>query len=337
MADHKTEKHTQVQLKTQTQKPQTRIEVLRAVLKDLEKRITRLSEINTPTALEILSLLDRANDLIDELQARGINISSEVGQFKTLAAKFLRVKSVFIRKIGGSPKLADLRQERYPSEEHWWWYVDVKLAEENKQKTIRLLRILGITTLLLLIAVLIYNQFFAPDPAVKASYGHQQEAENAIIEGDLQIALDEIQNALGYTPEEPELYVLEGVIHEALGQVREAESSFHSAQGLSEQPEDFYNQRAIQYLMLNAPQRALDDTKTALEINPESALAYLYQGQAYEKLGKIDLAIQSYKRADEFAQKTDNVQLQAIIRINLSNIYQAITMPTFDVDETEQP
>jgi len=337
MADRKTEKHTQVQLKTQTQKPQTRIEVLRAVLRDLEKHITRVSEISMPASLEMLHLLDQANDLIDELQARGINISSEVGQFETLAAQFLKIKTVFIRNIGGPQKLANLRQERLPSEERWWWYVDIRLEQENKLKIIRLLRIFGLTILLLLIAALIYNRFFAPDPAVKASYGHQQEAENALMEGDFQIALDEVQNALDYTPEEPELYVLEGVIHEALGQEKEAESSFNSAQRLYEQPENFYNQRAIQYLMLNAPQRALDDTETALEINPESALAYLYQGQAYEKLGEIDLAIQSYKRADEFAQKTDNVQLQAIIRINLSNIYQAITMPTFDVDETEQP
>lgn len=337
MADRKTEKHTEVQLKTQTRKPQTRIEVLRAVLKVLEKHITRLSEIDSYAALEILHLLDQANELTDELQAKGINIFSEVGQFETLAAQFLRVKSIFIRKIGGPQKLADLRQKRQPSEERWWWFVDIKLAEENKLKTIRLLRVFGIAILLLLIAALIYNQFFAPDPAVKASYGHQQEAEIALMEGDLQIALQEVQNALSYTPEEPELYVLEGVIYEALGQEKEAETSFSLAQGLYEQPEDFYNQRAIQYLKLNAPQRALDDTEASLEINPESALAFLYQGQAYQKLGEVDLAIQSYKRADEFAQKSDNVQLQAIIRINLSNVYQAITMPTFDVDETEQP
>ena len=337
MAEKNWEKLTEIQLKTQTQKPKTRLEVSRSLLKDLEKRLSRISEISAISALEIPYLFDQANDLLGELRSKGTNISSEMGQFNTLAAQFQKKKADFIHTIGGPQKLVETRQERKPSTEHWGWFVDIGLAEDNKRKTIRLVRSLVAAILLLIIGIFVYRRFFAPDPLVQASYGHQTEAENALTEGDLETALDEVKNALMYTPEQPDLYVLEGIIYEALGQEKNAEASYSSAKGFYEQPEYFYNQRAILFLMLGEPQRAMEDTETALKINPESALAYLYQGQSYEKLGEINKAIQSYEKADDLAQQVDNVQLQAIIRINLSNAYQNISMPTFDSDESELP
>lgn len=337
MVENNREKLTEIQLKTQTQKPKTRLEVLRSILKDLEKNISRLSESGAISALEIPILFDQADELINELRAKGTNISSELGQFKTLSAQLQRKKGDFIHKIGGPQKLVETRQVRKPTEEQWWWFIDILWAENKKQKTIRLLRSLLAAAILLSIGIFVYRRFFAPDPAVQASYGHQQDAENALIEGDLDIALEEVKNALKYTPEEADLYVLEGIIYESLGQEEDAEASYNFAKVFYANQENFYNRRAILYLMLGKPQRSLEDTGTALKINPESAIAYLYQGQSYEQLGEVNKAIQSYEKADNFAQQSDNIQLQAIIRINLSNAYQYISMPTFDVDESELP
>jgi tetratricopeptide (TPR) repeat protein len=333
MAEIKQENITDIQLKTQTQKPQTRLEALRALLKDLENRIARLSELTRQAALEIPGLFDDVDDLIKELQERGSNLSSELGQLKTLSAQFTNVRVDFIRKIGGPQVLAEARRQVEPREDHWWWYADLSLAEENKRKTMRLLRIFGVAIVLLVVAGLVYNQFLAPDPAFRASYGHQQEAENALMEGNLQTAVAEVQNALTYTPEEASLYVLQGVIQEALGEAGEAETSYETARLLYERADTFYNQRTILYIMLGEPQRALEDTQSAIEINPKSAITYLHQGQAYENLGQIKNAIQSYEKADELAQQSNNVQLQAIIRINLSNAYQRISLPTFELEE----
>lgn len=340
MPEPKSEKKTDIQLKTQTQKPKTRVEALRALLKDLESHIGRLSELSPEAALEIPRLFDAVDDLMSELQQRGTHLSSEIGQLKTLSARFNKVRADFIRKIGGPQALGQVRRERKPSQDRWWWFVDHSLAEENKQKTIRLLRVFGLAVILLLAAALVYNRFFAPDPVFQASFGHQQEAENALLEGNPQTALEEVQRALTYTPEEPGLYVLQGVIQEVLGQEQNARDSYDAALDLYDQPDYFYNQRTILYLMIGEPQWALEDTWTALEINPDSAITYLHQGQAYENLGEIENAIQSYEKADALAQQTDNAQLQAIIRINLSNVYQRISLPTFEIEEplaTETP
>jgi tetratricopeptide (TPR) repeat protein len=280
--------------------------------------------------MEIPSLFDEANDLIKALEEQGTNLSSEKGQFRQLTAQFKKKRAAFIRKIGGPRGMQQARQSRQPSQDHPWWFADKELAAENRQKTIRLLRYFGIAAVLLTAAVLIYNQFFAPDPAFQASYGHQQRAENALLEGDLEAALSEVQQALEYTPESPELYVLEGIILEALGENEAANASYENARRLYEQEAYFYNQRTLLYLMLGDPQRALEDSQTAIQIEPDSAISYLHQGQAYEAMGEIIKAIESYEKADEIAQQSGNPQLQAIIRVTLSNAYQLISLPTLE-------
>ena len=332
--ESKSEKTTEIQLKTQTQKPKTRLETLRIILKDLENHIARVTELNIDAAFEIPNLFDKAEDLISDLQTRGTNLSSELGQLKTLSAQFNKVRTDFIRKIGGPTEMAEARQERQPPDDHWWWFVDRSLAEDNKRRTQRILRILGLIVVLLVVTALVYNRFFAPDPVIRASYGHQQQAENALVEGHLQEALVEVQNALSFTPEDPDLYTLLGVVQEALEQQTNARDSFDIALAVYDQPEYFYNQRTILYLMLGEPQRALEDAQTAIEINPDSAISHLQQGQAYDALGDKKKAIQSYEMADEIAQSTGNAQLQAIIRINLANTYQQFSLPTMEVEAT---
>jgi tetratricopeptide (TPR) repeat protein len=340
MTQAEVERMTAAQLKAQSQRPQTKAESLRQVMKNLEMRITKLSEISPEQTLEILSLFDDADHILGELQERGMEVTSELGQLETLRAQFYKMRATFIRKIGGPQELAKARQRQAPSSDRWWWYVDKSLAEESKQKTIQLLRNFGILAALLIIAILVYNRFFAPDPAIQASYGHQQRAENAVIEGNLEDALVEVQQALAYTPEDANLYVLQGVILDGMDRSKEAVLSYNTAINLYEQEDYFYNQRAIIYLMFGSAEQALADCETAIQINPESAISYLNMGQAYQALGDINNAIVSYETADEIAQRSGNAQLQAIIRISMSNAYQQISLPTYDLpsdDRGENP
>jgi tetratricopeptide (TPR) repeat protein len=329
MAQSEAEKITATQLKAQKQKPQTRAEKLRDTLKILDARIAQLFKSKPEEASEIPVLFDRVNQALEELQEHGMNLASELGQVETLSAQFTKKRALFIRKIGGPQELAKAREANQPPRDRWWWYVDLALVEENKQKAVHWLRIFAVAAVSLIILAVIYQKFFAPDPATKASYGHQQKAENAVMEGNFEYALNEVQQALTYTPEEANLYVLQGVILEALARTEEAHSSFDTALQKYDQADQFYNKRTLVYLMLGDAERALADCETAIQINPDSALSYLEQGQAYEMLEDIQKAIESYEKADEIAQKSGNAQLQAVIRMTLSNAYQRIILPTF--------
>jgi tetratricopeptide (TPR) repeat protein len=334
MSNTDPEKIISTQLKAQKQKPQTRAEELRETLKILDTRIAQLFEAKPEEALDIPVLFDQVDQTLDELQELGMNLASELGQAETLSAQFTKKRTLFIRKIGGSQELEKARQANQPTKDRWWWYVDQNLAEENKQKAFHWFRIFAVAAVLLIILAAIYQKYLAPDPAIKASYGHQQQAENAVMEGNFEYALTEVQQALMYTPEDPNLYVLQGVILDALARPEEASSSFEIALQNYDQADQFYNQRTLVYLMMSDAERALADCETAIQINPDSALSYLEQGQAYEMLGDNQKAIQSYETADGIAQKSGNAQLQAVIRMTLSNAYQNIILPTPEETDT---
>lgn len=324
------EKRAAAQLKTQTQVPKTRASELRDILKSLETRLTKLNETTPESALEILTFFDQADQILDELQERGMTASSERGQIETISAQFSKKRELFIRRIGGPEALALARKEHQPQEDRWWWYVDKSLAVENKEKTLRLGRNFVILAVVLLIAGLLYNQFLAPDPAVQASYGHRQQAETSLMEGKFDEALKEVQDALELTPNYGELYVLEGVILEALERPEEARESYAKAQENIQSQDQFHTQRAIINLMMGNAEQALVDSEKAIQLNPDSALSYLNKAQAYEMMGDISKAIDSFEAADEVAQRIGNSQLQAVIRVGLANVYQRISIPTFD-------
>jgi tetratricopeptide (TPR) repeat protein len=331
------DKHTETQLKIQTAIPPTKAAEFRKLLKTLDNRISRLADLSPENALEILALFDRVDDGMAELQGRGMNLASELGQLETLSAQFERKSALFIRRIGGPVVLQQARAGRNPGKSHWWWYVDESLARESKQQALRWLKILGLAGAVLLVAVLLYRKFLAPDPAVQASYGYRQSAENAILGGNFEAALDDVENAIANTPDYPELYVLRGVIQGKLDQPEAASQSFEIARQKYETDDLFYNQRTVIYLMLADAQAALADVQTALEINPDSAYSYLYMAQAYELQGEIVKAIESYEQADALAEKSGDAQLQAIIRVSLSTAYQSLGFPTPELLGTPTP
>lgn len=331
------DKITETQLKTQTRIPPTKAAEFRETLKTLEHHIARLAELNPETAVEIPALFDRVEDAMAELQDRGMNLSSESGQFETISAQFKKKGALFLGRIGGPAALQKARTGRQPAEARWWWYMDRSLAQEGKDKTIHWLKILGTAAAVILVLTLLYRQFLAPDPAVQASYGYRQSAENATINGDYETALQEVENAITITPDYPELYVLRGVLQEKLGQPEAANQSFENAQQRYAADDQFYNQRSALYLMMGEASSALADSQAALAINPDSPFSYLYMAQAYELQGEIAKAIESYEQADAMAQKSGDAQLQAIIRVSLSGAYQSVSFPTPVLPETATP
>lgn len=330
MSRNNPQKRTDTLLKTQKQKPQTRAEELRALLRKLENRISKISEIPPDQVMEISSLFDQVDQALDELQDLGMNLSSEKVQIETLSGIFKKKRALFIRQIGGAQILENARQEIQPSPDRWWWYSDIALVEENRRKLAHWLRIIGVAAAVLLILSIVYQKFFAPDPIVQESYGHQQRAENALIGMEFEEALAEIQQAIELTPDNPRLYIIQGVIQGELGLSGDANDSFNTALQEIDQDDLFYNERTTIWIMMGNGERALEDSETAIQINPDSAISYLHRGNAYELLGDTKNAIDSLEQADDIAQQTGNAQLQAIIRISLSSVYQQVTIPTLD-------
>ena len=322
-----------VEAKLKMKRLRTPADELRETLKTLETRTARLDDCSPDEALEMLSLFDQAAAGLDRLQDLGMPPGSESSQFETITFQFRKKMALFVSRAGGAQAMEGARNLYQPPSDSWWWRADEILAAERKVKIWRGLRGAGIAAAVIVLLAVIYQNFFAPDPALQASMIHQQQAENSLIEGDYENALREAGEALVQTPDESGLLILKGVIEESLDQPEAASASFDNAREMLIDNEDFYTYRSVLYLMTGQAESSLADSVAALKINPDSVISYLNMGQAYTLLEDYPAAIESYQLADETAIRTGNTQLQAVARINLAQVLQMSTLSEFPVDQ----
>jgi tetratricopeptide (TPR) repeat protein len=312
--------------------PRTQLGDLRDLLATIEKRVAKLKEIDPEEALEILWLFDQAQRRLTALASAGVNVGSEETHFESLLMQFRNHDSLFIRCVGGSAALRQARQDQQPDEDHWWWYVDEALASQRKSTLLRWAFGILVLVVVALGFRLIYQRFLAPDPAIQASYGLQQNAENALIAGDPQLALENVNKALIYTPDDADLYLLQGVIYQTLDNPDAAEKSFEAARQKYEGDEIFYAERAGLYAITGQADLALEDANAAIEINPDLAYAHIYRAQAYETMGNFSAALDDYELASEIAERTGDAEIQVFARMQMAQLLErGITL------ETESP
>ena len=316
------QKEDLVRIKSGQIQPRTQISELRDLLKTLENRIARMKEIDSDEALEILPLLDQATNKLTALRDAGGAVSGEATQLESLLMQFHRKRSLFVSQAGGGAVLQNARQEYQPVEDHWWWFMDQTLANERKYSLLRWGSGLLILGVLLVVVIFVYQRFFAPDPAFQASYGLLHEAEGALMIGDYPIALDKVNQALTYSPDNADLYLMQGVIYQGLDDPKAAEASFVLARKGIDGEDAFLVERSRLYSMLNLFDLVIEDANMAIMINPDRASAYIFRGQAYEMLGDYSSAIADYEKASEVAEKIGNVQLQAVARMHLAQVLQ---------------
>jgi len=263
-----------------------------------------------------------AMERLNALKAVGASASSEDSQFESLLLQLEKNRSVFLNRVGGPTAFRKSRMERQPEKSAWWWFIDQGLAEERQSKIKRLAIIGTIVIALLIVLVVVYNQFLAPTPEVQAGIGFQQSAESKLIAGEYEEALAAVNQAIQYLPEYVELYVLRGVLYEILDQPDLAEQSYQLARQMLADEADFYNARAQYFLFAGRAEKGMADAQMALSLNPDSAVSLMYIAQAYEMQGDISKAIDYYELASAAAEASNNPTLQVMVRMQIATLLQ---------------
>lgn len=275
---------------------------------------------------------------LDEVKKRLLETSSltslqaEWAQFIYIEAKIHNYASTLLHEIGGSKQLDLSRQQVNPLPENWWWFLDTWLNERRKASARRVLMIGSIVIGVLSALVLVYQFFLAPDPATQAKYAHEVGAQQAMINGEFNQALNEINQGLKLAPDDFEFLVLKGVTLQKLGHENEAQDVFMQAEKKINIPEQFLKARALVYLQVSNPQAALLDTQEILKINPESPEAYFYSAQAYQDLNNNTAAYEAYQKASDLAQNQNKTELAAAVRMNMGYLLQSMgaQIPTLE-------
>lgn len=293
---------------------------------DLRRALSRLEEIqpdikrlNSTQALGVLRDLDHAYDLLQQLEAKDINIQGEWGRFQASEAFLRRWTGPLLRSLGGPGALSDFRPSPPPARDRWWWFIHEAVAA-HQQRRVRALVGAGVAVFVGLATLwLLFNTVLAPDPLVVAKVDAENEALLALDMGDYQESLIQIEYGLSQVPDDPDLLLFRGVLQAKLGDVAAASESYARAEaGLG--PVMFYVTRTQLWLRLGDAEAAEEDIRAALALDETVPVSWLLLGQALEAQGRTFEAIPAYEQAGQLALDSGESQIVVLARVALGRI-----------------
>jgi tetratricopeptide (TPR) repeat protein len=279
-------------------------------------------------AENLLFFLDEASSRIDS--AKGAELKAEKAQLDYLISATAKNAWAVLIELGGPKRLAALRDQYHPDFSQSWWHLDQYLIDQGKKNLKKTIYWVGGVVIVLLVLGLVYQRFLAPSPAVVGEFNHERNAQDAVINGDLNTALSETDKALAYSPNNSELMILKGIVLQKLGKVGDADKIFQDVEKILGSRENFLQARALLYIQANDGKSALVDGQEITKLNPDSAEGYYYSSLAYSDLKMINQAIDAFNKASDLAEKQKKTVLLASIRVNLAMALQnaQIEMPT---------
>jgi tetratricopeptide (TPR) repeat protein len=293
---------------------------LREILNSLEERQVKIREMEADQGAAFLRDLDQAYLLFDRLETAGLDLSPERGRFNGIQARLEKRVGALLRAAGGRESLARLRPEPLPDRARWWWYVDDRVALQKKQAWRRLAVTLVIIVLVIGGIILLFRTVLAPSPEVVARVEAENAAFSAIEAGDYQAALAAVDKGLQTAIADPGLLIFQGVLYQVLGQEDKAEQSFSQAQAGVSDPVMFYLSRAQLELRLNQVELAEADARAVLELDENSARAWLLLAQALETQEERMGAVVAYERAGNLALEKGDNEVYVMARLALARL-----------------
>lgn len=306
----------------------TPYETLAESLDKVEIALERLEQGLEIKYSEVLILMDGIDARIKAAPQDGKHLLAETSQFNYVSSKLKKNARKFLRGVGGEAGLKGLRQKANPPVERWWWYLDTFLSNQLKDSLKRTLITIAVLVIVLLAAGVLYNRFLAPDPATQARMTHENRSDEMLAKGDFAGALNEIEQALTYAPEDTDLLVTQGVLSQKLGLNEAADKAFSQAESLLKAKDVYLTARSMAYLKIGEMQLALADAKNAVALNPQSPEALFQQAKVEDVLGQIAAAVRDYQSASDLATAQNKLELVAVIRINMGMAMQRISLPS---------
>jgi len=310
---------------------------LNELLDQLELDLSRVGEGTFENAQNLLVKMDEAQQRIETLAQKEQQVKAEAAEFDFLVTSLEKNAGKLLRDLGGAKQLDSLRKQKPTGIDSRWWYLDEIIARQRNKSISRFLVGFGIAGLLLVILIVVYDNFLKPDPSVTGKYIHQMNAEQLLSSGDYATALDEINLALGFSPTDPGLLVMRGVIQTRLGNSELASADFNTAESTLGNHVDFLLLRSQSWQAAGDLQNSLADAQEIIREDPTSAEGYFYLGRVNEVLRNYTEAINAYETASKLADSQGKSELNATIRISLAMVMQSAQGGLLDAQQTQTP
>lgn len=305
---------------------------VREALSEAERLMANLRKAG-PQEVELLSLFDEIANGLQELEAAGMDARVERSRFETVQLQLDRNKGRFLTKVGKA--FGEAREAAQPDREQPWWFIDEEWAQERRQKLRRVLTIGAIMVGVLIVLGIPYQIFLAPSPEERAVLRSESRGEYLVREDkDFAAALVEFEAASALFPDDPSHWVWIGVLRLELGDEEGSEKALVTARSLYPRNADFLLKRAQVYRDVGDLDAALADADQAILEDPDFAWAYYTRHFIYVERGDIRSALDDLDKAEELAQESKDVQLQAVVRYQRAMVLQ---MPPASPSPTPTP
>lgn len=297
---------------------------VRETLDLAELRVANLRH-SGPQALELLHLLDQAARGLGELEESGMDVRAEQARLETVQRQLERQQRRFLAEAGAA--LLKERATVQPDRAHPWWFLD-EMAARQRQRQLRRLLTRGTVALLILAGGwLAYDRFIAPPPEVRQAFQHSATGEALVEERDLQAALAEFAAAAALTPDDPQPWLWQGVIHFEWNELDEAQVAFDTARALYGTDFDFLLDRSLAYLRLGDLDAASADIEQAITEAPQDGRAYFVRAVIAEGQGNYAMALADLEQAAELAHEAGDTELEATARAQWAMMVQLQVYP----------
>jgi tetratricopeptide (TPR) repeat protein len=307
-------------------------------LDQIEAQLGKIGPGYGSQAFELLRQIDTASGRIRFLTEQGNPPKAEIAQLDAIQATLQKEASLLLREMGGAAALREERAKFHVKPEASWWFLDEYLARKKQAGMRQGLLSLGTIAGILIILTIVYQVFFKPDPSVIAGMQAEQDAQQAVAEGNIDQALQLVEKGLEIAVDDPDLLVLKGILLRLQGKEEGARAIEERVKSIIGNEELFYLYRTQALISIGYFELAVADAETAISINSNSAPGYLLKGQSLEQLGQLQQAYEAYQEASRLGELTQDDATTAQARILMGYLLQAMALPMgTDVTATITP
>jgi len=300
---------------------------LRRALRQCELDVAGLKRLG-PATVSLLRRLDEISVTLTALEEGGMDVRSERTRFEALESLLAGKKPVLLREMRSVGGLASARagEESSPSEDRWWWYVDVAERGRRRARVRRTAIGLCIGAAVLAIGGFVLNKVFPQDPVLTAKYERTATGERFLDAGEIDAAISEYEAAAELDPSDAEVLVKLGLLYELQGRRPESTEALEKAEDLMGDRLTFLVTRGMWYARLNDAEAALADGNEAVSVSPDSAEAHMVLARAYEMMGDRGNTLAELDATARLAEAAGNYSLYVIAKTNQAMLMQQVQM-----------